>query len=751
MPSSITSNNPPILKLAVPSPLRHTFDYLPPKECKPEDWKYLRPGIRLQVPFGSRVVTAVLTGLSETSELNPNKLKHAIKVLDPDPLFSPALIKCFNWAAAYYQHPPGEVYSALLPAKLRQGAKAQFASQLRWVGTNLATEMSQEKLCRAPKQRSLLQFILRTGQVSTRDCIEAGFTPVSLRALSQKGLIEKIETPADLFDSEKPVTKKRVNNIKSNAGQQAAIKVISASLDKFTCHLLDGITGSGKTEVYMQVIQEVLNRDRQALILVPEIGLTPQTIRRFRQRFSCKVVALHSGMNSTERLDGWMRAKCGDAKIIIGTRSAVFTPLAKPGLIVVDEEHDSSFKQQDGFKYSARDFGIVRAREENISIILGSATPALETLHNAETGRYSHLILSQRAGNAVKPPISLLDLNEAETREGFSTLLIDLIQHHLDSDGQVLVFINRRGFAPALFCRECGFVFECNRCDSQLTVHKTPPALHCHHCESRRAIPQTCANCDSKQLATRGAGTEKAEQFLQQQFSAFPVIRIDRDSTRNRNKLDLLFSQIQNGAPCILVGTQMLAKGHHFPKVTLVAVLDADTGLFSPDFRGQEIMIQLLFQVAGRAGRADRPGQVVVQTRHATHASLQALVENDYHDIAACIVRERQVAGMPPFCYLAIIRAEAPDIRLPLQFLKQVHDLCNKAIQHSSSTAIEIHQPLPAPMEKRAGRFRAQLLLQARSRTRLQQLLTVICAEIESLKSARKIRWSVDVDPIDLI
>jgi len=752
MPSRERSNSPPILKLAVPSPIRRTFDYLPPLGSTEIEWQNLRPGIRLRVPFGSREVTAVLTAVSETSDLNPNKLKHAITLLDQDPLFSPALIRSFNWAAGYYQHPPGEVYSTLLPAKLRQGAKAELASEFRWISTDLTNDLDPAMLHRAPKQQSLLNFIIGQKQVTSKDCADAGYTSGNLRELSQKGLIKKIEIRANISDHQKEAgNPKKSSSIKPNPGQLAAINTITNSLDNFACHLLDGITGSGKTEVYLQVIQKVLERGKQALILVPEIGLTPQTIQRFKQRFTCKVVALHSGMNNSERLEGWVRAKSGDAKIIIGTRSAVFTPLAKPGVIIIDEEHDSSFKQQDGFKYSARDLGVVRAREENINIVLGSATPALETLHNAKTGKYSHLILNQRAGNASKPQISLLDLNQVDSKEGFSSLLIDLIQNHLDNEGQVLVFINRRGFAPALYCQECGFIFECKRCDAQLTVHKSPPALHCHHCESRSSLPHSCVSCHSKQLATRGAGTQKTEQTLQQQFAAFPVIRIDRDSTRTRNKLDSLLTQIQGGEPCILVGTQMLAKGHHFPKVTLVAVLDADNGLFSPDFRGQELMVQLLFQVAGRAGRAENPGQVVVQTRHSTHASLQALVDNNYHEITDLLVKERLAAAMPPFSFLAIIRADGPNFELPIQFLNQVHSLCTKVKQQSSSDTLMLHQPIPSPMEKRAGKYRAQLLLQAQSRTELQWLLTIACPKIESLKGARKIRWSVDVDPIDLI
>ena len=752
MARSTSSNIPPVINLAVPSPLRRTFDYLPPKESNSGDWKTLQPGMRLRVPFGKREIIGVITGISDTSKLGRNKLRHAIAVLDQEPLFSPALMKSFDWAAGYYQHPPGEVYSTLLPAKLRQGARAEFATKYAWISRSKPLQEDRGNLDRAPRQKALLQFIVQHGQVSLEQYTEAGFTAATLRELVNKALVEKIEIPATNPGDDtnnRPVGKGNI--IKPNPGQQVAIKSITASLDGFACHLLDGITGSGKTEVYLQVIKKVLDLGKQALILVPEIGLTPQTIRLFEERFACRVAALHSGMTSNERLESWLRAKNGLARIIIGTRSAVFTPLARPGIIIVDEEHDASFKQQDGFRYSARDLAIVRAREEKISIVLGSATPALETLYNATTHRYNHLILSQRAGEARKSPINLLDLQHANTTEGFSTPLIDLIRRHLDQQNQVLIFINRRGFAPALLCKACGFVFECRRCDSLLTVHKIPPTLHCHHCESRSAIPAACPNCNSSQLATRGMGTEKTEQFLQQQFADIPVIRIDRDSTRNRNNLDDLLNQVQTGQPCIMVGTQMLAKGHHFPRVTLVAVLDADTGLFSPDFRGQELMVQLLFQVAGRAGRADKPGQVVVQTRHATHTSLQALAENDYHQVAELLLRERKAAHMPPFSHLALIRAEAAELKLPLQLLQQIHQLCEKVQRELSLPGILLHHPLPSPMEKRAGRYRAQFLLQAKSRGALQALMALVCPQIETIKSARKARWSIDVDPLDLI
>jgi len=750
MPSSTKNKPTVILQLAVPSPLRRLFDYLPPVGCadrSPDDWK---PGLRLRVPFGRRQVIAVLMSTASSSELAANQLKHTIEVLDTEPLFSDALIRTLSWAATYYQHPPGEVFSTALPVKLRQGIDADPVAEPVWEITEISPGDGNDLLSRAPRQRAMLDLLRKSGPMSAADCRQAGYTSTVIDGLADKGLIRVAAARAETADKDQSAAAPGKPVRVPNKDQQHAIEAIGSSLGEFACHLLDGITGSGKTEVYMQVIARVLEQGRQALVLIPEIGLTPQSVAVFRARFSCQIVVLHSGLSDTERLAGWRLARNGQAGIVIGTRSAVFTPLARPGLLVVDEEHDGSFKQQDGFRYSARDLAIVRAREEAISVVLGSATPALESLQNARHGRYTHLVLSQRAGNARKPSISLLDMTETESRDGFSLTLLDLIRNHLSSGNQVLVFINRRGFAPSLLCQDCGYEFECRRCDAQLTVHKSPPVLHCHHCDARQVIPRTCQNCGSRQLSTRGIGTEKSEQFLQEYFQQVPILRIDSDSTRRKDALGSRLEQVQKGQPCILVGTQMLAKGHHFPQVTLVAVLDADSGLFSADFRGQEHMIQLLFQVAGRAGRAENPGQVVVQTRHISHASLQALVKNDYHQIAEQLLEERHQSQMPPFSHLALFRAESAQASQAMALLDAICTLCSSLVKQSGLPTVEVHRPLPAPMERRAGKFRAQLLLKAGSRHALQQLLSIVGPQIEVMKQARRTRWSIDVDPVDL-
>jgi len=568
-----------------------------------------------------------------------------------------------------------------------------------------------------------------------------GEVSACLKTLAEKGLIEEISTPDstknnpdEIYGDDAPLP--------LNTQQQSALSAIRENIEHYSVSLLEGVTGSGKTEIYLQAIADVLEKGLQALVLVPEISLTPQTLRRFESRFNREIAVFHSGLTGTQRLSAWLRAGNGKADIIIGTRSAIFTPLARPGLIIVDEEHDASYKQQDGFRYSGRDLAIYRARQLDIPVILGTATPSLESLNNALAGRFHYLQLTERAGEASHPEYRLLDLKGQELTDGFSNSLIDMIRSHLKSKNQVLIFLNRRGFAPILLCRDCGWIATCPRCDSSYTLHRNPPRLSCHHCESQKALAQKCAECSSTDLAAMGLGTEKTEQTVRALFPDTPVHRIDRDSTRNRETLHDIIEKVDSGDPCILVGTQMLSKGHHFPNVTLVAVLDADGGLFSADFRGQEQMGQLLIQVAGRAGRGETKGEVVIQTYNSTHPTLQALVRHGYGPFARKLLEERQLGKLPPFSYMALIRAEASTQSLPFNFLQDVIN----AVQHNFSD-LSIIGPMPSPMEKRAGLFRMQLIIEADKRSTIQKYLTLLIPLMENHPEKRKIRWSVDVDP----
>lgn len=530
-----------------------------------------------------------------------------------------------------------------------------------------------------------------------------------------------------------------------NPAQRQALESIVASKGRFQTFLLDGVTGSGKTEVYFRVIETLVRENRQTLLLVPEIGLTPQIVDRIRRRFDCPVAIMHSGLSERERLDAWLLAASGKALIVVGTRSAIFTPLPGLGAIFVDEEHDSSYKQQTGFRYHARDLAIVRGRISEVPVVLGSATPALETLHNAETGRYMPLVLPSRAGDAIPPAIRLIDLRNQTIDNGLSATLATAMESHLERGNQVLLFLNRRGFAPTLFCDSCGWLASCRRCDAHLIVHRALSMLRCHHCDARMPVPEVCPQCAHPALLPLGIGTERLEETLSQRFPDIEVLRVDRDSARRRGAMEAMMKKLGDGGRRILLGTQMLAKGHHLPSVTLVGIVDADGGLFGADFRAGERTGQLIVQVAGRAGRADKAGEVLIQTRHPDHPLLSSLLRQDYRHFARALLEERRLAGMPPYRHMVLIRAEAVSKDVPMTFLNAVSQRANAFIE----AGIDLLGPAPAAMERRAGRYRAQLLLLAARRSRLQTTLKLLIPEIEKLPLGRKVRWSVDVDPID--
>jgi primosomal protein N' (replication factor Y) len=509
--------------------------------------------------------------------------------------------------------------------------------------------------------------------------------------------------------------------------------------------LLEGVTGSGKTEVYLTLIEAVLDRGEQVLVLVPEIGLTPQLVDRFRRRLGVPLAVLHSGLSDRERLAAWQQARSGTAPIVIGTRSAIFTPLQRPGLLIVDEEHDASLKQQDGFRYSARDLAVWRARYLDVPVILGSATPSLESLYNVEQQRYTRLELPERTGSADLPAVEILNIRDQPLEHGLSMALMQRMRAHLDAAGQVLLFLNRRGFAPTLMCYDCDWVAECRRCDARMTWHQQDNRLHCHHCGSQRPVDTVCPACGGSELHPMGQGTERVEQALAEHFPDVERLRIDRDTTRRKGELKRLLARAQSGEARLLLGTQMLAKGHHFPNVTLVGILDADHGLFSTDFRASERMAQLIVQVAGRAGRHDRPGTVVIQTRHPDHPLLQLLARQGYPAFARAALAERKAAALPPLTAIALLRAEASTAGTAMQFLEQAH----RVLASIGLEGVEVWGPVPATMERRGGRYRAQLLLQSARRGRLQQLLGQLALQLEQDRDSRRVRWSIDVDPVD--
>ena len=733
-----------ILRMAIPGPLRRVFDYLPPARC---DAAQLQPGMRLRVPFARQQRVGILLELTSHSEIAEKKLRRASAVLDRQPLLPEELLNLMIWASRYYQHAIGEVILGNLPGLLRQGEAARLTTEPCWQLSPAGQDVDPATLSRAPKQAALLRMLRDHPEALDAAALNSLHPNwrASMKRLQEKGWVILHEREFRLRAMSDVPTAENIKPHALNLHQQAAVASLRASLGDYQCHLLNGITGSGKTEVYLQIIQTVLEAGQQILVLVPEIGLTPQLVQRFHQRLPAPIALLHSGLSDRERLNNWLACARGEAGVLIGTRSALFTPLPRLGLIILDEEHDLSFKQQDGFRYHARDLAIVRAQKAKLPIVLGSATPSLESLYNVQQRRSRMLVLPERAGEAQSPRLRLLDIRHQQLEQGLSAQLLTQVRQHLEANGQVLLFLNRRGFAPVLMCHDCGWHARCLRCDAHLTVHQGQRQLRCHHCGSQRSIDRHCPDCHSEALHFIGAGTERIEETLSARFPEHRVLRIDRDSTRRKGSLEALLEEIQRGAPVILVGTQMLAKGHHFPNVTLVGMLDADYGLFSADFRASERMGQLLLQVAGRAGRAERAGEVLIQTHQPDNPLLHFLLRHDYTGFTQALMKERAEAQLPPYSHLALLRAECTDDQAALQFLQQARE--QAAMIQPRLLAFG---PLPAPMERRAGRFRAQLLFQHHHRGELQQWLAGLMPQLESMKSARKVRWSIDIDPMEM-
>lgn len=720
----------PSLQVALPLPLPQWFDYAPPPGAPPGPGMV---GRRLRVPFGSRELVGVVAGIGTVAD--GNALRAAVEWLDPAPLLGGELWTSLQWLARYTHAPLGEVVSTALPAPLRRGEPVPDTHRWGWQLT--AEGIEQRAKLRAGTRPHRLAEQLAGGSVD-EDLLDEAMDDwrSAARSLAKRGLVERIaleHTPALPALRPGPTP---------NAEQANAIAAITAHA-RFGAFLLDGVTGSGKTEVYLQAIVDCLARGRQALVLVPEIGLTPQTLARFRSRLGIAVHVLHSGLNDNERARVWAAAARGEAQVIVGTRSAVFTPLPNAGLIVVDEEHDGSYKQQDGIRYHARDFALVRAKALDVPVVLGSATPSLESLHNAHAGRYTHLRLKQRAGEARPPRVRVLDVRKRPLKDGLSAEVMEGIGQHLAAGHQVLVFKNRRGYAPVLLCHDCGWTAPCKRCDAPMTVHAGGRRLQCHHCGARQPAPLACPDCASLALQPQGIGTERLEEHLVEAFADFPVIRIDRGTTNRRDALETQLATLGDRAG-ILVGTQILAKGHDLPKLTLVVVVGIDEGLFSADFRASEKLAQQLIQVAGRAGRATDAGEVWLQTHHPGHPLLETLVNGGYHAFADAELQQREAAGFPPFAHLALMRAEAQQVEHANAMLMAVREL----IAHECP--VERFGPMPAPMPRRAGYQRTQLLLSAPSRRPLHALLDQIMTQVYGLPQARKVRWSLDVDPTDL-
>jgi primosomal protein N' (replication factor Y) len=735
----------PILHIALPTPLRQGFDYLPPID-QTMALSDLSPGVRVRVPFGRQSLIGILLAVRSHSTMDPSKLRHADEVLDTQPVLPSHVIRLCQWCSEYYQHPLGEVLQVALPNRLRKADNVAKEDDWVWQHTQEGLGLPENALRRAPKQQQLHQLLLQYGSLSREQLQSTGLTAAVAKALEEKGLIER--TTAVKAPPPAPKTSQLLAQEPQTLNDEQEKALEQLRYHHFSAYLLEGATGSGKTEVYLHAINRVLQAGKQALVLVPEIGLTPQTLKRIEARFRVPVAELHSNVSDGERARNWQKAAQGEARIVVGTRLAVFTPMPELGLIIVDEEHDLSFKQQEGLRYSARDLAVVRAHQAQIPVLLGSATPSLETLYNASQGRYQHLRITRRAGGAQPPTVEVVNMRNQPLTGGLAPATQQALQQTLDAGQQVLVFLNRRGYAPVLLCHQCGWYAQCNHCDSRMTLHQRPRHLRCHHCDTQRPVPHKCPSCNTPELMHQGQGTEKAEDFLQAQFHPVEVIRVDRDSMSRKDAMKTLNDKVAQGQPCILVGTQMLAKGHHFPNVSLVVVLDADQGLMSPDFRGPERMGQLITQVAGRAGRGDTPGRVLIQSHKPEHPLLQLLIQQGYHQYARQILHERQATQLPPFRSMALFRAESKRAENAVEFLQLARRLAQQIAPPSRH--LSYLGPIPALMEKRQGRFRYQLQISCTNRKGLQELLSRLLQEVDQQALARRTRWSVDVDPMDM-
>lgn len=714
-----------VIRVAVPRPLHSAYDY-----ALPENTPTPEVGARVRVPFGHSTAIALCIEVDVESDLA--RLKSVQEVIDDSPFLTQSLLDLAVWMTQYYHYPLGEILATMLPSAARKGSSALISPPDYW--RICASEFSNS---RAKGQARLFTFLTQQGPTSTAEILAAGHTRTVLHALASSGHIEACE--AQLIPpaaAEKPTL---------NEDQLTAVQAIIQNLGRFQPFLLDGVTGSGKTEVYLRAMEPVIENNQQVLVLVPEIALTPQTLSRFQKRFT-GVGMMHSSLSDTARLQTWLKCKSGQINVLIGTRSAVFTPFADLALIIVDEEHDSSYKQQEGLRYSARDIAIKRAQDQRIPVVLGSATPALESIHNASRDRYQTLMLPARAGGAQMPSYHLIDMRGVNHDDGLSIPLQHVIKRHLAQEGQVLIYLNRRGYSPTLLCAACGWQANCSACDAKLTLHtqtgSAPAQLICHHCTLRYQVPKSCDNCGQKSLLPVGIGTQRTESGLGRLFGQqFPVYRIDRDNVRSAKALEAQLDRINTGEPCLMVGTQMLAKGHHFPNVTLVAVINADAGFLSPDFRAPERTAQLIVQVAGRAGRAHRPGEVWIQTFQPDNPTLLSLINEGYAGFAQQELANRNLAGMPPARPMAMLRAEADEAILAESLLATA----GQQLRASSGKDLEILGPVAAPLTRIANRTRFQLMLIGNNRRALHAALD----QLRLKASNRKLRWSIDIDPYD--
>jgi primosomal protein N' (replication factor Y) (superfamily II helicase) len=734
-------SNSRILEVAVFAPLRSTFDYL----CPPALTSDVRTGARVLVPFGHSQRLGIIIAIRSDSLVPRSRLKPISELLDLDPLIDDTLFELAGWVSEYYHYPLGEVFEMLLPTKLRRAHTKMLSAPVEFIVTAEGRAAFEDHRVRGLRQTEVLRLGLGS-PLTVEGLRHLGFDAQRIaRQLVTRGWL-----------TEQPRSAPQHLNIPAtpflalNRQQSSSYAAIRQASSSYHAHLLQGVTGSGKTEIYLHLIRDVVSAGRQALVLVPEIGLTEQLVMRFRERFGSAVTVVHSGLTENARATAWQACRDNLAKILLGTRSAVWMPLPTLSLIVVDEEHDLSYKQQEGLRYSARDVAVMRARRAEIPIVLGSATPSLESLANCERGKYTHLEISERAGDAAMPIIKLVDIRGLPLTAGMSEPLRQELNATLARGDQALVFLNRRGFAPIVLCHHCGWIASCERCDARLVLHRRAGQLRCHHCSATRPLTFSFAGhaCGAlSDYVDLGIGTEQIEETLTDWFPSRQIVRIDRDSMPHRGQLEAALEQVRNKEIDILVGTQMIAKGHDFAGVTLVGILDADSRLHANDFRADERFIQLVLQVAGRAGRAEREGLVLIQTHHPHHPIFEFIISGRYKEFAQSALRERAAAELPPYRALALLRAEAINRAVPMRFLQAMAT----RVRQQAPSGVSIEGPIPALMEKRVGKFRANLLLLAPDRNLLSLTIRALLNAIDKSPLTKRVRWSLDIDAQELI
>jgi len=725
----------PFLQVALDVPLDTLFDY------RSADATVDDIGRLVVVPFGRTHRVGVVTAVAETTAIDERRVRQAVRIARHLPRLPDEILDLAGFCHRYYHHPLGEILLGTLPTALRRTDAVALTPVRAYRLTAQGRAIDLHAVpARATLQRRLLEALRQTPALGVPEITLLGGSAMRvLRVFLHSGWVEETVSPSALVlgvDGEQPVAPGH----DLNAEQADAVAAVVGSLGRFETHLLQGVTGSGKTEVYLRAIDVAVARGGQALLLVPEINLTPQLQARVNARFGAgRVVSLHSGLAEGERLARWTRAARGDAAIVVGTRLAVFTPLPRLALVVVDEEHDTSYKQQEGLRYHARDLAVVRARNRGVPLVLGSATPSLESVRHADAGRYRPSYLRLRAGGAA-PAVRVIDTRPLPPGEWLHPASAEALGGALARGEQSLVFINRRGYAPTLLCHHCGWVAPCHRCSARLTYHHGARRLRCHHCGHEALPPRTCPSCGSQDLRPLGQGTERVEEQLAARFPAARIARVDRDTTRRKDAFLHLRDRVEAGEVDLLVGTQMLAKGHDFPRLTRVVVIGADQGLFSPDYRAEERLFALLLQVAGRAGRATLRGEVLVQTAAPEHPLYGALVDQDFSRFAAEQLDLRRAAGFPPYVHQALLRAEATEEGVVFEYL---HQMATEG--RALGDEVLLFDPVPPLVARVAGRWRGQLLVQASGRPALHRFLD---AWVPMLQSNR-VRWSLDVDPLD--